>query len=114
MPPDAATPPEPAEILGQAEAPAFDDHLPALAAGNRLSPGREEELYRRIARVSGLLEEIVRHHCGRVPFYVHAREIFRDRSLIASVYATSLTVLDFDPAAPFYNADAGPTLAGLA
>lgn len=111
---DGADRPALAEILSQAEAFAFDDYLPALAAGGRLDPAQRDALYRRIAGVTGLPEEIVRRNGGRVPFHVYAREILRERGLIASVYDTSLTVLDLDPAAPFYNSAADPTLAGLA
>lgn len=101
-------------VLQNVEEFAFGTYLSSLARGGTDEKEHGKSLAEQVARWTGLSLELVKRHDSRVPLHVFARELLRDKGRIVGVYDTTVTMPDLEPSAPFYNADADPTLAGLA
>ncbi len=71
--------------LAAVERFALSDYLVGLAA-LPAQPSRGDPFIARVARLTGLSEEIVRRYRARVPSHVFAREILRDRGQRVSLY----------------------------
>jgi carboxypeptidase C (cathepsin A) len=63
----------------------LSDYLVGLA-GLKGDPPSGDPFIAKVAAISGLSEEIVRRHRGRIPRHVFAREIRRGRSEVVSLY----------------------------
>lgn len=84
------------ERLGEVEAFALGNYLVALAGGLEKLPGRDA-LYPRLARFTGLQEDLLRRLRGRIPPSVFEKEFRHGESRILSAYDGAVSAPDPHP-----------------
>ena len=107
------------ELLPEVERFTVDELIPALVRGGSLEPARRAEIARRMARYSGLSEQVVLQHNLRVPTSFFWKELLRGRSLtvgrLDSRYkgmdrADAGERYDYDPALTSWNHSFTPAI----
>lgn len=89
----------PEQAAAAAERFALGGYLTGLAGLDYRRLDEARGFFAEVARATGLPEELVVRHRGRVPAGVFARELLRPRGRIASIYDGTFTAADPDPAA---------------
>ncbi len=90
----------PEQAAAAAERFALGGYLTGVAGlDHRRLDEAARSFFAEVARTTGLPEELVVRHRGRIPAGVFARELLRGRGRIASVYDGTFTAPDPDPAA---------------
>jgi len=87
------------------------DYLPALFLGDALESGARKELYSRVHSLTGMPEDIVRRHFGRIPASVFFKHLLQDERLLVGRMDGSATAVDPEPWSAYPSFD--PSLEGV-
>jgi carboxypeptidase C (cathepsin A) len=87
----------PSATPAEVERFALTDYLLALAALDRPGGVEPAAAYREVSALTGLPEDLVRRHDGRIPRDVFAKELLRDQHRALSLYDASISGPDPNP-----------------
>ena len=76
---------------------ALTDYMLALSALDRTGDAASAAAHRRIAALTGMPEDLVRRHDGRIPRELFAKELLRDQQRVLSIYDASVAGPDPNP-----------------
>ena len=101
-----------ADHLAEAERFARRELSVALLSGAAMPAAEQQEIFDRMARLTGLDPALVARCGGRVAFPRYCRELLREQGRVLGMYDASVSTTDPFPDRPHYEGP-DPTLAGL-
>ncbi|MGH7447535.1 MAG: S10 family peptidase, partial [Longimicrobiales bacterium] len=93
------------QLLPEVEQFTIDELIPALARGGSLDPERRNDLAQRVARYSGLSQQVVLNHNLAVPTGFFWKELLRDRGLTVGRLDSRYRGVDRSDAGERYDYD---------
>lgn len=100
------------KLAAAAESFARDEYARLLVWGDALPSAERDKTLARLADFIGLAPEYVSQREGRIPIWVYARELLRDRRQVVGFYDASYPAIDPFPDRD-YHAAPDPTLVGI-
>jgi carboxypeptidase C (cathepsin A) len=98
-------------LLARVQEYAQSAYLIGLTLGDDLAGDDRREMYRQVSAFTGLPEEAVERHKGRIPVSAYVREMFRRDGLVIGRMDTTVRSIDPSPQSPFAHHD--PSLVPL-
>jgi carboxypeptidase C (cathepsin A) len=93
------------QVLAEVEEFTLGEYLPALARAGALSATQRRDMARRVARYSGLSEQVVLNHALAVPTSFFWKELLRDRGLTVGRLDSRYRGVDRSDAGERYDYD---------
>ncbi|MCW3477017.1 S10 family peptidase [Limobrevibacterium gyesilva] len=93
-------------FLDEARRFAMEEYLPALVAGSRLAPARQQRVLRKLSRLTGLSETWLERTRLRIEPTRFRKELLRDTGLTVGRFDTRYTGRDYDDAGELPDTDA--------
>jgi carboxypeptidase C (cathepsin A) len=93
------------KALAESRAFANGEYLAALLQGESLSAADTKKIAAKIARLTGLPQQVIEDNKLRVEEGVFSKQLLSDEGLILGVYDTRITGHDDNPAAPYPDFD---------
>jgi carboxypeptidase C (cathepsin A) len=103
---------EPAQTLKTVEAFSLNSYLTGMAEGDGMNKEARAAWYKQIASFTGLSEDVVERHRGRIPRQVFAKELLADEARFVSLYDGSVAGIDPNPESA-WRVGHDPVLQGL-
>jgi carboxypeptidase C (cathepsin A) len=100
------------QTLKAVEAFSLDSYLTGMAEGDEMNKEARAAWYKQIAGFTGLSEDVIARHRGRIPRQVFAKELLADEARFVSLYDGLIVGIDPSPESS-WRMDHDPVLQGL-